>query len=86
MVRYRAYSSRGLTAAQVAVLVAITSITFGLGALLIGGIVLVFEPQELRRLAGMLPDFLTNDRRWPISPGSPAWRSSSPMAQARCCG
>ena len=29
MVRYRAYSSRGLTAAQVAVLVAITSITFG---------------------------------------------------------
>ena len=61
MVRYRAYSSRGLTAAQVAVLVAITSITFSLGALLIGGIVLVFEPQELRRLAGMMPDFLTNE-------------------------
>jgi glycosyltransferase 2 family protein len=61
MVRYRAYSTRGLTAAQIAVLVAITSITFALGTLLIGGIVLVFEPQELRRLAGMLPDFLTNE-------------------------
>ena len=61
MVRYRAYSTRGLSAAQVAVLVAITSITFALGVLLVGGIVLVFEPQELRRLAGMLPDVLTNE-------------------------
>ena len=60
MVRYRAYSKCGLTATQVAVLVAITSITFSLGALLISGIVLIFEPQELRRIAGMLPDFLTN--------------------------
>ena len=61
MVRYRAYSSRGMSAAQVAVLVAICSITFGLGVLLVGGLVLVFEPQELRRIAGMLPDFLTNE-------------------------
>ena len=60
MVRYRAYSTKGLSAAQVAVLVAICSITFGLGVLLIGGLVLVFEPQELRRIAGMLPDLLTN--------------------------
>ena len=61
MVRYRAYSSRGMSAAQVAILVAICSITFGLGVLLVGGLVLVFEPQELRRIAGMLPDFLTNE-------------------------
>ena len=61
MVRYRAYSSRGMSAAQVAVLVAITSITFGLGVLLVGGLVLVLEPQELRRIAGMLPDVLTNE-------------------------
>jgi len=61
MVRYRAYSSQGMTAAQVAILVAICSITFGLGVLLVGGLVLVFEPQELRRIAGMLPDALTNE-------------------------
>lgn len=60
MIRYRAYSSRGLTAAQVAVLVALCSITFALGVLLLGGIVLVFEPQELRRVAGMLPHVLNN--------------------------
>ncbi len=60
MVRYRAYSSKGLTAAQVAVLVAICSITFALGVLLLGGAVLVFEPQELRRVAGMLPHVLNN--------------------------
>jgi uncharacterized membrane protein YbhN (UPF0104 family) len=60
MVRYRAYSTQGMTAAQVAVLVAITSITFVLGSLLVGGVVLVFEPQELARVAGMLPVFLTN--------------------------
>ena len=61
MVRYRAYSSRGMSAAQVAVLVALCSITFALGVMLIGGLVLAFEPQELRRIAGMLPDFLTNE-------------------------
>lgn len=60
MVRYRAYSSKGLSAAQVAVLVAVTSVTFLLGSLLIGGIVLVLEPEELRRVAGFLPSFLTN--------------------------
>ena len=60
MVRYRAYSTKGLTAADVAVLVAICSITFALGLLLLGGYVLVFEPQELRRVASMLPHVVTN--------------------------
>ena len=60
MVRYRAYSTKGLSAGQVAILVAICSITFGLGVLLVGGFVLVGEPQELRRVAGMLPNVLTN--------------------------
>ena len=60
MVRYRAYSTQGMTAAQIAVLVAITSVTFLLGTLLVGGVVLVFEPQELARVAHMLPVFLTN--------------------------
>ena len=60
MVRYRAYSTKGMTAAQIAVLVAICSITFGLGVLLVGGFVLAVEPQELRRVASMLPNVLTN--------------------------
>ena len=60
MVRYRAYSTKGLSATQVAILVAICSVTFGLGVMLVGGFVLVIEPQELRRVAGMLPHLLTN--------------------------
>ena len=60
MVRYRAYSTKGLSAGQVAILVAICSVTFGLGVMLIGGLVLMIEPQELRRVAGMLPHILTN--------------------------
>lgn len=60
MVRYRAYSSKGLTAAEVAILVAVCSITFTLGSLLVGGVVLVFEPEELRRVASMLPHVLTD--------------------------
>jgi uncharacterized membrane protein YbhN (UPF0104 family) len=60
MVRYRAYSTKGLSAAQVAILVALCSLTFFLGTLLLGGIVLVFEPDQLSRLGGLLPQFLTN--------------------------
>lgn len=60
MVRYRAYSTKGLNAAQVTVLVALCSLTFGLGALLVGGAVLVVEPEQLGRLGGILPDVLTN--------------------------
>ena len=60
MVRYRAYSSKGLDAAQVAILVALCSFTFFLGTILLGGLVLVFEPHQLHRLRGLLPDALTN--------------------------
>jgi len=60
MVRYRAYSTQGLSGGQVAVLVAICSFTFGLGTILLGGVVLTFEPNQLARLSGLLPEFLTN--------------------------
>ena len=60
MVRYRAYSSKGLDAAQVAILVALCSFTFFLGTVLLGGLVLVFEPEQLSRLEGLLPAALTN--------------------------
>jgi len=59
MVRYRAYSTKGLTPAQIALLVGLCSLTFGLGVLLLGGLVLVTNPGQLRRLAGMLPHLLT---------------------------
>ncbi len=60
MVRYRAYSTKGLSAAQIAVLVALTSLTFFLGTLLVGGTVLMIEPGLLARLSDLLPVFLTN--------------------------
>jgi uncharacterized membrane protein YbhN (UPF0104 family) len=60
MVRYRAYSSKGLSAAQIAVLVGICSLTFGLGTLLLSGLVLTITPQQLQRLSGFLPDYLTD--------------------------
>lgn len=61
LVRYRAYTSKGLTVAQVAVLVALCSFTFGLGTILLAGLVLVFEPKELARIGKLLPDLLTNE-------------------------
>lgn len=49
-VRYRAYTSKGLTAAEVAVLVALCSFTFAYGTMLLTGLVLVGEPQLLQPL------------------------------------
>src|ERR1700724_3297765 len=55
IVRYRAYHTKGLSAAQVAVLVAICSLTFLLGTVLIGGLISVLEPEQLGRFRGLLP-------------------------------
>lgn len=60
VVRYRAYSSKGLSAAQIAVLVALCSFTFGLGTVFLGGIALTINPALLERLDEVLPGFLTN--------------------------
>jgi len=43
-VRYRAYSTKGLAAAEIGVLVALCSFTFLLGTILLAGIVLIIEP------------------------------------------
>jgi len=61
MVRYRAYSTKGLSMTEVGVLVALCSFTFFLGTILLGGLVLVWEPEQLARLDGMLPAALTNE-------------------------
>lgn len=60
LVRYRAYTSKGLSAPQVAVLVALCSFTFGLGTVLLFGVVLVVEPELLSRVAGRVPTILSN--------------------------
>jgi uncharacterized membrane protein YbhN (UPF0104 family) len=60
VVRYRGYTSKGLSAAQIAVLVAVCSLTFLLGAVFLGGLVLVLRPDVLSRVGGLLPSFLTN--------------------------
>lgn len=54
MVRYRAYSSKGLNAEQVAVLVAICSLTFALGTILLGGLISVLEPEQLSRFGSLM--------------------------------
>jgi uncharacterized membrane protein YbhN (UPF0104 family) len=59
LVRYRAYSTKGLSASQIAVLVALCSFTFGLGTIFLGGVVLTVDPTLLERLAGHLPKMLT---------------------------
>lgn len=59
VVRYRAYTSQGLTAAEIGVLVALCSFTFGLGTILLGGIVLLLEPHLIHRLTSDLPDWIS---------------------------
>jgi glycosyltransferase 2 family protein len=63
VVRYRAYHSKGLSGVQVAVLVAFCSFTFALGTVLVGGLISIFEPEQLSRFRSMLPQnlrFLTD--------------------------
>ena len=71
VVRYRAYTSKGLGAPQIAVLVALCSFTFGLGTILLGGVVLTLDPTLLHRLEDFLPSLSPIPRR--------------PASSACCC-
>ena len=57
MVRFRAYTAKGLTPADVAVLVALCSFTFAFGTILLMGLVLIGEPQILQPLTLLSPAF-----------------------------
>jgi hypothetical protein len=57
VVRYRAYSTKGLGMAEVGLLVAFCSFTFFLGTVLLGGLVLTFEPGIIERWVAA-PDWL----------------------------
>jgi uncharacterized membrane protein YbhN (UPF0104 family) len=52
IVRYRAYSERGLSFGEIGVLVAFCSFTFALGAAAVGGVCLLFHPTLAGRFAG----------------------------------
>jgi hypothetical protein len=77
MVRYRGYSSKGLTAAQIGILVAICSLTFLLGETLLGGVALLFEPSALVRVGGVLPEVL---RPWLAHPTAARWIGAALVA------
>ncbi|MGD1036640.1 MAG: YbhN family protein [Roseiarcus sp.] len=49
VVRYRAYSTKGLGMAEVGALVVFCSFTFTMGNLLLGGLILLFHPELARR-------------------------------------
>ncbi|WP_018181682.1 lysylphosphatidylglycerol synthase transmembrane domain-containing protein [Kaistia granuli] len=51
VVRYRAYSTRGLTPQEIGLLIVFCSFTFALGTVLMGGFVLTIEPEIVLRLA-----------------------------------
>lgn len=54
-VRLRAYASQGLSKSEVATLIAFCSLTFGLGAAMLLGIVLIWSPMVVTPLVDLLP-------------------------------
>lgn len=55
VVRYRAYTAKGLSGAEVGVLVAFCSFTFALGTIVLTGLVLILEPELTERFVDVLP-------------------------------
>jgi uncharacterized membrane protein YbhN (UPF0104 family) len=54
-VRYRLYAHWGMTPGQIARTAAFCSLTFGLGGMVLGGAVLLLEPQSLPFVGGVVP-------------------------------
>jgi uncharacterized membrane protein YbhN (UPF0104 family) len=52
VIRYRAYSTRGLSVGEIGVLVAFCSFTFALGVVTLGGLLLLVRPELVERLPG----------------------------------
>lgn len=55
LVRLRAYTAKGLTATEVAILVTLCSFTFAFGTLILTGFVFVVEPEIVQPLADVIP-------------------------------
>lgn len=58
LVRYRAYRSKGLTPAEIALLIGFCSFTFGLAVISLGGLVLLIEPGLPQRFLPAAPRWL----------------------------
>ena len=52
VIRYRAYSTKGLSVGEIGVLVAFCSFTFALGVMTVGGVLLLFNPELVGRFEG----------------------------------
>jgi glycosyltransferase 2 family protein len=57
VIRYRAYSTKGLSVGEIGLLVAFCSFTFGLGVVTLGGLTLIFRPDVVERFDGA-PDWV----------------------------
>ncbi|WP_182084869.1 YbhN family protein [Aureimonas sp. ME7] len=55
VVRYRAYSSQGLTPSEIALLIAFCSFTFGLGVLVLAAVTQLIDPTMIRRYVDVAP-------------------------------
>ncbi len=82
--RYRAYSTRGMSLGEVTFLVLFCSFTFALGTVMLGGILLVFDPALVERFAALLDGIVhgLGYARGTSVLASPA----TLMAVARACG
>lgn len=58
VVRYRAYSKKGLTGVEIAILVGFCSFTFALGTILLSGFVLVVRPDIITLVHADMPRWL----------------------------
>lgn len=58
VIRYRAYSKKGLTGPEIAVLVGFCSFTFILGTIVLSGIVLVVQPDLIQLVHSDLPNWV----------------------------
>lgn len=55
VVRYRAYSTKGLSTAEIGFLIAFCSLTFALGTVTLMGVVLVLDPDIIHRFGDLMP-------------------------------
>ncbi len=64
--RYRLYSAWGLTPLEIAKVVGFTSLTFGLGGMALGGLVLMFEPEVVPFFGSTLPRWALQSLALPL--------------------
>ncbi|CBI76257.1 conserved membrane protein of unknown function [Bartonella clarridgeiae 73] len=58
VVRYRAYTIKGLSGTEIAILVGFCSLTFVIGTILLSGIVLILQPEIITLIHNDLPKWL----------------------------